>query len=381
MLRVLTLSSLFPDAGRPGFGGFVARQTQALAAQPGVTVKVVAPVGLPPWPLALHPRYAARRSLPRAETWEGLEVHRPHFPVLPRIADARSAEAMARALLPLLRRLDFDVIDAEFFWPDGVAAVRLGRALDAPVSIKARGSDIDFWGSRPAVAAQMLSAAGQADGLLAVSAALKERMIALGMPTEKIAVHYTGIDAERFGPRDRAAAKAALGVAGPIAITVGALVPVKGQRLAIEALARVPEATLLVVGEGPERSRLEAAAGPYVRFLGRQPHEALPALLGAADVLVHTAEREGLANVWVEALACGTPVVVTDTGAAHEVVDRPALGHVVPRDAEAVAAAIRAILADPPAPETVSAGAARFSWDANGAALAAHLRRLSAERH
>src|SRR4051812_20027542 len=186
MLRVLTLSTLFPDASRPNFGVFVERQTLALAARDDVDVEVVAPIGLPPWPLSLHPHYRPRRSLPRMEEWHGLDVHRPAFPILPPLGRNWAAKRLAETLLPMLRglraRFPFDVIDAEFFWPDGVAAVALGRALRIPVSIKARGSDIDLWSRHEAIRRQMIEAAAAADGLLAVSEALKERMVALGMP-------------------------------------------------------------------------------------------------------------------------------------------------------------------------------------------------------
>jgi glycosyltransferase involved in cell wall biosynthesis len=390
MLRVLTLSTLFPDATRPTFGVFVERQTLGLAARQGVQVEVVAPVGLPPWPLSRHPHYRPLTTLPREEDWKGLKVHRPIFPVLPPLGRIWAGKKLAEALLPLLgdirERFAFDVIDAEFFWPDGVAAVTLGRALGVPVSIKARGSDIDLWGARETIRRQMVEAAFGAAGLLAVSEALKGRMAALGMPTGKIKVHHTGVDAALFHPIDRAAAKAALGISGPLAVTAGALVPVKGHKLALAAVAEVPELHWLVVGDGPERQALEKAVrergfGGRVNLLGGRPHEELPGLLGAADLLLHTAEREGLANVWVEALACGTPVVVTETGAAREVVDRPEAGRVVPRDPAAIAAAVRDILADPPRQDEVRKAAERFSWERNAAELAAHLGEISAKRH
>jgi teichuronic acid biosynthesis glycosyltransferase TuaC len=389
MLRILTLSTLFPDASRPNFGIFVERQTLALAAREGVEVEVVAPVGLPLWPLSLHPHYRPRAKLKRREDWKGLVVHRPRFPPLSFAGAAGAADRLA-TILPVLReiraRFPFDVIDAEFFWPDGVAAARLGKALGVPVSVKARGSDVDFWAVRPDIGPRIVEAAAAADGLLAVSEALRERMAALGIDREKIAVHRTGIDAELFRPSDRAAAKAALGVEGPLIAAVGALIPVKGQSLALAALEQVPDATLILVGEGADRAALEASArerglGSRVRFLGAKPHGALPALLGAADVLLHTAEREGLANVWVEALACGTPLVVTETGAAHEVVDRPEAGRIVARNPAAIASALRELLAAPPPQEEIRKAAERFSWERNGAELAAHLRRISGQRH
>jgi glycosyltransferase involved in cell wall biosynthesis len=385
MLRVLTLSSLFPDASRPNFGVFVERQTLGLAALPGVTVEAVAPIGLPPGPLAHHPRYTALAALPDRETWKGLTVHRPRFPLVPGFG-ALNPVLMARALLPLLReiraRFPFDVIDAEFFFPDGPAAARLGKALGVPISIKARGADIHHWGTQSLCSRQILRAGRSAGGLLAVSAALKADMVAMGLPADKIAVHYTGVDLDRFRPApDRAAAKAALGVDGPLLLSIGALIPRKGHDLAIEAVSHLPGATLLIAGEGPARPALEvliAARGleHRVRLLGSQPHEALPALAAAADVGVLVSTSEGLANAWVESLACGAPVVISEAGGARELVDRPAAGRIVPREALAIAAAVADLLDHPPTVADVRAVAERFTWEANAAALRAHLTRI-----
>lgn len=380
MLRVLTLSTLFPNGAEPTLGVFVERQTLGLARVPGVEVEVVAPVGLPLWPLSRHPHYAPRSKLAADEIWKGIRVHRPRYTVWPRL-ERRTPAAMATALLPLLRRIrerfPFDVIDAEFFWPDGPAAAILARALGVPFSIKARGADINYWGTRPDTGPQVHSAAREAGGLLAVSAALKGAMAALGLPEEKIAVHYTGVDNHHFQPRDRAEAKAQLGVDGPLVVTAGALIPRKGQAIAIEAMADLPHATLVLVGDGPDRRRLEALAarsGARVIFAGRRPHGDLPLYLAAADVTLLPSESEGLANVWVESLACGTPVVTCDAGGgAHEAIDRPEAGRIVARDPGALAAALREILADPPSQEAVCKSAEKFSWERNAAELAAHL--------
>jgi len=381
MLRVLTLATLFPNHLRPTLGVFVERQTKALVAQAEVEVRVVAPVGLPLWPLSLHPHYASLRNLPLRENWNGLDVHRPRYRVWPKLGHAGTARRMAAALLPVLQKIrrdfPFDVIATEFFWPDGPATALLARALDVPFSIRARGSDIHIWGMQKGIGAQVVAAGRAANGILAVSAAMREDMIALGMPAEKIRVHYTGLDLDAFKPVDRAAAKAALGVAGPLLVTAGGLLVRKGQDLAIEALKALPGATLILVGDGPDRARLEGlAAGLPVRFLGVRPHGELPGLLAAADVMVLPTVSEGLANVWVEALACGTRVVTSDVGGAREVIDRPDYGRLVPRDPAAIAAAVRDLLDDPIPQASVRAGALRFSWERNSAELAAHLRAL-----
>lgn len=388
MLRVLTLSSLFPDATRPNFGVFVERQTLGLAARDGIDLRVVAPVGLPPWPLRRHGHYRALAALPRAETWKGLSVARPRFVTLPATGGRFHVAALTAALRPLLDRLwrerPFDVIDASFFFPDGPAAAALGQRYGVPVSIKARGADIHHWGRAPGTAAQVVAAGRAADGLLAVSEAMADDMVAIGLP--RPLVHHTGVDLDRFAPvADRHAAKAALGIDGPLVLSVGALIPRKGHDVVIDAIARLDGVTLAIAGQGPERDSLAARAARAgvanrVRLLGGVPHGELPQWIAAADAMALASSSEGLANAWVEALACGTPVVIPDAGGAREVVTGPAAGRIVARDPGAFADAIAALIAAPPPPAAVRAFAKGFTWAANGAALHAHLAALVAAR-
>jgi glycosyltransferase involved in cell wall biosynthesis len=382
MLKVLTLASLFPDATRPTLGPFVERQTLGLAAHPDVELMVVSPRGLPPFPLSLHPHYRALADLPAQEDWKGVTVHRPRFTHWPGTGGRFDAGAMARRVLPLLRRIRqnfaFDVIDAEFFFPDGPAAITLGEALGVPVSIKARGADIHFWGTNPGTGAQVVQAGQKAAGLLAVAQALKDDMVALGMPKDRIRVHYTGVDLGRFKPGDRAALKAERGVAGPLVTCVGALIPRKRQGLIVDALSALPGVTLVLIGKGEDEAKLKAQAeqsgvADRVRFTGAIPQDEIAGWLAASDVMCLPSASEGLANAWVEALACGTPVVITDVGGACELVDRAEAGRLVMPEAGAVADAIRALIADPPAPDAVRAAAQRFTWEANRDALYAHL--------
>ena len=385
MLRVLTLSTLFPNRAAPTLGIFVERQTRMLAARDGVEVQVVSPVGLPPWPLSLHPHFAPRLALPKREIWNDLTVHRPRFTTLPVVSPARNARSMARALLPLLAAMradfPFDVIDTEFFWPDGPAAIRLASALGVAVSIKARGADISYWGRKPGIGIQLVTASTAAEGLLAVSESLRAEMIALGMPEEKIRVHYTGVDLTQFVPAaDRAAAKVALGISGPLILCVGALIERKGQGLALEALAQLPGATLSLAGDGPDRGTLMREAvrldvADRTRFLGARSPDEIGRLLAAADLMMLPSRSEGLANAWVEAMACGTPVVTTDAGGAREAIP-PEAGRIVARDGTALALAARDLLAEPPDPAVVRKAAERFSWDTNAAQLEAHLRTI-----
>lgn len=388
-LRVLSLSTLYPNDHTPNFGVFVERQMQAVMRRGDVDLTMVNPVGLPPFPLSLHPRYVALRKVAGQEQRGGVPVLRPRFLLLPGIGGRLNAGAEARTVLPLARRLHaqqpFDLVDAQFFHPDGAAAVRIGAALGLPVSIKARGADIHHWGKAPATRAQVLDAGLKAAGLLAVAGGIADDMAALGMPRGKITVHRTGLDRSVFQPHDKAEARARLALPAdkPLLACVGALIPRKGQVYAIEAMPLLPEAELLLAGSGPDEAMLRARAAELgvsdrVRFLGAVPHDELPWLLSAADVFVLPTASEGLANAWVEALACGTPVVTTPIPGAQELLTDPAWGRFAARDRQAIAIAVTELLADPPPRAEVLRGAEPFSWEANAAALVEYWRGLVA---
>lgn len=383
-LRVLSIATLFPDAARPNFGLFVERSLRALATQPGIELTVVAPIGLPPFPLSLHGRYRALRGLPERETWNGLTILRPRFTLIPRYGARFNPARVASAVLSTVQRRSFDVVDAQFFYPDGPAAMRVARALGLPFSVKARGADISHFGHYPATKAQVSTAARHAAGLLAVSESMRGEMADIGIDPAKIAVHYTGIDRDRFHPGDRAAARAALGMGEePAILTVGALIPRKGQALVIEALPALPDVHYWLAGAGAEEGRYRALAERLgvvdrVHLMGPVANADLPQLYRAVDAVVMPSTSEGLANAWVEALACGTPIVISNAGGAAELVTSPVAGRIAERTPEAIAEAVRSILADPPSPSDVAATlAGRFDWDRNGRELADHLRQLA----
>lgn len=386
-MRILTLSTLFPAAPRPNFGIFVERQCAALSAVCDFAVTVINPIGIAPWPLNLVGQQAVLRELPPKEEWGELTVYRPHFVAIPKIGGRFNPAMIANAVLPLALRLHaetpFDLIDAEFFYPHGPAAMRLSKELGIPFTIKARGADIHHWGSQPGCAEQVIEAADRATGLLAVSGALKADMVKLGMAADKITVHYTGLDQSRFVPRDRASEKARLGIAGPLILCVGALIPRKGQALLIAALPDLPDATLMLAGHGGSEADYRALASALgvadrVRFMGSVKHDDLPALFAAADVMALVSASEGLANAWIEALACGTPIVAGDVGGIRELIKTAEAGRIVERNPEAIAAAISELLANPPAPDAVAASVGSFSWDENARQLAAFFRKAVA---
>lgn len=384
MLRVLILTSRFPDRVRPNLGNFIERQTLELCARPGIEAEVIAPIGRAPFPFSLAAS-GALDGLPGEEIWKSLRVHRPRFARLP-YADRLGPAALARRLAPLAeairRRFAFDLVSAEFSWPDGPAAAALGRALGVPVVIKARGMEFEGRARHASTRRQLVAAGRAAQGVLAVSESVKRAMIEAGLPGDRIAVHRPAVDTDLFRPGDRAAAKCGLGVSGPLLLGVGNLIPQKGHRLAVEALALLEDATLILAGGGPERSALLARAwalgvADRLRMPGSVPHELLPAMFAAADVTIHPSLVEGFGNVRLESLACGTPIVTTAVGDGPLIVDRPEAGRIVEPDPAAIAAAVRALLADPPPPEAVRAAALGYGWKRQAAELEQHLRRAA----
>lgn len=380
--RLLSIATLYPNRHTPRFGTFVARSLEALAAQAGWEVTVINPIGLPPLRLG---RYRQLAGALADGIEHGVEVHRPSFPIVPGLSGPINPALISHAILPLARRLHaenpFDLMDAQFFYPDGPAAARIAKALDLPLAIKARGADISHWGAKPYARRQMIAAAAQASTLLSVSEALAQDMTAIGLPREKIAIHYTGLDRTRFHPRDRETCRAEIaerfGIApdGALLATVGALIPRKGQALVIEALADLPGARLALVGTGADQDALGALVrrlglADRVYVLGALDHDSIALLLCAADAMVLPSESEGLANAWVEALACGCPLVISDAGGAREILRDASAGLIAERNPQAIAEAVRAVLAASLSPEAVARNAAQFNWRTHAEKLA-----------
>ena len=388
-LRILTLATLFPHASKPNFGIFVERQTARLNARDDVEVTVINPLGVPPWPFSGNARYAELLALPLHENWRGLDVYRPRFTLIPRIGGPLNPHMIARAIWPLVKKLHadkpFDLIDAEFFYPDGPAAMRIAEKLGIPFTAKARGNDIHLWALRKDCAGQISKAADKAAGMLAVSKALKADMIDLGMESEKIEVHYTGLDRKRFHPKNRAAEKAKLGVSGPLVLCVGALIERKNQALLIRALPKLPDVTLMLAGFGAAEGKYrklakELGVADQVRFAGSVPHDELPDMIGAADIMALVSESEGLANAWVEALACGTPVIASNVGGAPELIRSPDAGRIVERDVQEIVTATKELLTNPIGQEKVAEQVAHFSWHENASQLENFFRGLTGQR-
>ena len=376
MVRILLFSSLYPNAAQPLHGLFVEQRLQKVLATGRVEARVVAPV---PWFPLESPRfgeYGAFARVPRQETRNGLEVEHPRFLRLPKVGMSSAPLLMALGALPTLRRIraqgfDFDVIDAHYYYPDGVAAAMLGRWLRRPVTITARGTDISLIPSYRLPRAQIRWAAGRSSTSIAVCEALRSEMRELGIAESKLRVLRNGVDLQRFQPVDRAEARRRLGVPdGKWLLSVGYLIERKSHDIPIRALLDLPGWSLMIAGKGPLEGELRTLArdlgvASRVRFVGGVPQEAMPDYYSAADALVLASSREGWANVLLESMACGTPVVASAVWGTPEVVTTAAAGVLMPeRSPAGTVAAVTQLMSRYPDRAETRSYAERFSWDA-----------------
>lgn len=390
-LRVLTVTSLFPSTARPRHGVFVETRLRHLIADCGVDARVIAPVPWFPFSAALFGAYGRFAATPRRDTRVGaLQVSYPRYWMAPRVGVRFQPDSMARAiagdLLPLLDGgWQPDLIDAHYFYPDGVAAAILAERLGLPLVITARGTDVNLLGRRSGTRERIQWAARRADAVIAVSRHLADGLAELGCAPDKITVLRNGVDVDVFNPEPVESARARLGLpAGPLYACVGNLVPEKGQALAVDALARLGEGRLVIVGEGVERAALMARAQAMgvlerVIFLPNMPQAKLRGLYSAVDALWLTSTREGWPNVVLEAMACGTPVVAVEVGAVADMITTPEVGRIVAaRDPVAFAAAAAELGADPQR-ERVRRHATQFDWASISRGQLAIFQRLVAE--
>jgi glycosyltransferase involved in cell wall biosynthesis len=345
-IDLIVFSTLFPSAARPGAGLFIRERMFRVAQH-----RPLAVVSPQPWfpgqslVRLLRPGY--RPQAPALEIQQGIRVYHPRFLAVPGLLRRLDGWSMALSSYLLLRRLRAEgarLIDAHFAFPDGEAAIRLGRWLGLPVAITLRGTEVPH--SRdPALRPRLARTLKAAARVFSVSASLRRLALELGTPAEKTEVVGNGVDTGVFQPADRAAARVRVGLPADakVLISVGGLVERKGMHRVIDCLpsllGRHPELHYLVVGgagpEGDLRAELEAQVVRLdltgrVHFLGEIPPAELRWPLSAADVFVLATRNEGWANVFLEAMACGVPVVATDVGGNAEVVCRPELGAIVP---------------------------------------------------
>jgi teichuronic acid biosynthesis glycosyltransferase TuaC len=373
-IRTLLVSTLYPSCVRPSHGIFVEKRLRELLKSGKVETMVIAPVPWFPLKQTAFGEYSKFARTPHFEVRNGIKVFHPRYFLPPKIGINIAPFALARSLISQARQIkengfDFDLIDAHYFYPDGVAATLIGKVLNKPVVITARGTDINLIPMYVKPRQMILQATRDCASIITVCAALKEALVNLGASPEKINVLRNGVDLEMFKPEGRLSARSALGIGTNFSIaSVGHLIERKGHHLVIEALPQMPDTELYVAGSGEEEANLRALAARLrvsnrVHFLGSLPQSTLCTLYSAVDCLVLASSREGWANVLLESMACGTPVVASNVWGTPEVVSVPEAGVLMDeRSAVGVKNAVAKLRAQLPDRGNTRGHAELFSW-------------------
>ncbi|MCU0725889.1 MAG: glycosyltransferase [Planctomycetes bacterium] len=375
-MNIVTITKSWPSPGFPAEGCFIESRMRAVARHHAVCVLHAVPF---------------LRKLPADAPAGRPAVHRVRYfycPGLLKSLDGRFLAASLRAAFARRVREDgVDLVDAHFGYPEGAAAVRLGREIGRPVVLTLRGTEAAFAG-RGRRGRQMAAAIRAADRVIAVSRPLRDLAIDAGAEPGRIAVICNGADTERFRPGGREEARRRLGLAphAPVLLSVGALIERKGHRHLVGTLPRLrrtrPGTILVIAGSGPLAGRLRreaarAGVSEAVRFAGLLTRDELPEYYRAADVLALASSWEGFANVFFEAFASGLPVVATDVGGAREAMPDENLGRLVPYDHwDRFAEALEEVLGGRRDPVAIRAFAERNGWDRVGARVDAVFREV-----
>lgn len=359
-MKILALTNLYPNPLQPHRAAFNRHRFRFLAEHH--QVRLIAPVSWrDEWALR---GTGARIPSDRRTTCDGIAVEHPRYWYTPGVLRGQYGRFFEASVRPAfdraVRAFEPDIVLATWAYPDGWAAVRLARRHGLPVAVLVHGSDVRRMDEFAARRAGTREALCEADGVIAVSADLAARVVALGAAPERVATVLDGVDRTLFHPGDRAAARQRLGLADDRRhlLYIGNLLPVKGVDVLLQACqamdAKRQDWRLHLVGDGAERARLQAQAqsaglADRVVFHGAQPHAALPDWLRAADLFVLPSRSEGIPNVLLEASACGTPYVASRVGGIPEIAALGAGVLVPPEQPQALAGAIDAALQAPPA--------------------------------
>jgi teichuronic acid biosynthesis glycosyltransferase TuaC len=400
-LRVLIVTRIFPNPTEPEYAPYNRNQFAALARRADVTLLATIPwfpgAGLlrratdrmrhAATGVAFVDQIAAKAGRSKAvelaevpDRWRAgsLEVRHPRVLLVPTLTALHGPlYAGSLASVALAYRGRVDVVLGSFAYPDGVAAVLLGKALGVPAVMKLHGGDMNVAARAPAPARWLRWAMPRLARVVAVSEALGDLAASFGVPRERIAIVENGVAKDLFYPRDRRAARAELGLPleGKSLLFVGRLEPRKGIFELVEAMRdpRLAAVHLVLLGEGEssaEVRRLATAFGDRFRFVGPQSHEGVAAHVAACDALVLPSWAEGTPNAVVEALSAGRRVVATRVGGIPPVVHDPRLGELVPvKDPAALADALARVVHTEYDPEEVARIGGRHDWDDSGAAL------------
>ena len=219
-MKILLYTSLYPNSLQIRHGIFVEQRLRHLLKYHPIEVKVVSPVPWFPFKHKIFGRYSMFAQVPKVETRHGIEVHHPRFLTIPVIGKYISPLLMAFFSYFRIKKIksqgyEFDLIDAHFVYPDGVAGVILGKVFKKPVTITARGNDLSICPESLIPRRFIQWALKQSDATITVCKALATAAIDLGANSNNVHVMRNGVDLDMFHPpEDRDMSRAKAGLAG-----------------------------------------------------------------------------------------------------------------------------------------------------------------------
>lgn len=357
-MKVVFLSTLYSSPEHPGRSPGNTRIIRAMRKY--CDISLVVPIPYYPERLVRNrpELHAFATAGPSEVDMDGHTILHPKTLHIPRVGRALYAGLFATSLLAPLRRLHrqhrFDAMLTAWAYPDGTGAVALGKALGIPTVVRVMGSDINDYAHKPYRRPQIIWAVKNAARVIAVSNHLKGEVEKLGAAPSRVDWIPTGVDRSRFFPVPRADARREVGAPahGPLVIVPGRLAPEKGVNHFLDALALLPaNVHAILVGDGPERSKLEAQAKALaltqrVTFAGFQAEAKMRMFYSAADVACLSSLEEGWPDALMEAYSCGCPVVATRVGGVPEIIGLTGIGITAePGDASSLADALARALA------------------------------------
>lgn len=375
-MNIVTISSLYPNNKDPKHGIFVETRLRHLVEHyPEVKPIVIAPVPWFPFSHKVFGEYAKYAGVKSCEERHGITVYHPRYLVLPKIGMYLTPKLMERAIKRSLKQLiakgqQVDVIDGHYFFPDGVAIANAAEALNLPFTCTARGTDINLIPQFSKAKKMIQEVFSRASHLMAVCHALSSEMVNVGATPEKVTTLRNGVDLTLFAPStedEQQALKASLGVESQLVMSVGWLIERKGHHLVIEALLTCPNVVLAIAGDGPNEASLKALVDKLglndrVKFLGALSQPELSQWFRAADATVLASSREGWANVLLESMASGTPVVATNVWGTPEVVACFDAGELVERNSESISQGLQMVLTNKRSRAATRVYAEQFDW-------------------
>lgn len=322
-MKILTLTTLYPNDLQPRHGIFVKNRLQAMDALDDFNRTVIAPLPHNPHLRKFTNKYKFYEDIAAHEVIDGINIYHPRYYTIPGGYFVDNAASMAKAAEEAIlnENIDFDLVDGQYLYPDGIAAYKVANDHNKPLVLTARGSDVNYWMEDKKARTQILEAIEYSSKVICVSDDLKQSLIHYGVPEHKLIVIANGIDPIIFN-----ADVSANPLREKYYLSVGNLTGLKGHHITLNAFSELPKKRLIIVGDGEQRRALKSQAKELgiqgrVQFIKYLDQKKLGEFYAGATATILMSSMEGMPNVVLESLACGTPVIASDVGGVSEILN------------------------------------------------------------